>query len=94
MTNKSPHQRALVLLFLIACGFIWSISFARPGSQEAYKTKNPHGNLTMPCENCHSTDSWRPMRPSPIFDHRSTRYPLQGMSSGSSTGFDFPRPIG
>ncbi len=41
--------------------------------------QSPHGNLNMPCENCHTFTSWRPIRSIPEFNHDKTRYPLRGM---------------
>jgi hypothetical protein len=42
-------------------------------------TRNPHGALNIPCENCHTSLSWKPIRSIPEFDHDRTRYPLRGM---------------
>jgi Cytochrome c3 len=43
-------------------------------------TRNPHGPaLTIPCENCHTSLSWKPIRSIPEFEHDKTRYPLRGM---------------
>jgi nitrate/TMAO reductase-like tetraheme cytochrome c subunit len=42
-------------------------------------TRNPHGPLTIPCENCHTSAAWRPIRVVPEFDHNKTSYPLRGM---------------
>lgn len=42
-------------------------------------TRNPHGPLTIPCENCHTAAAWRPIRAVPEFDHNKTSYPLRGM---------------
>jgi len=34
----------------------------------------------IPCQNCHTTTSWSPLRAQPEFDHDTdTRYPLRGM---------------
>ncbi len=41
--------------------------------------KSPHGNLNIPCENCHTATSWAPIRAIPEFNHDSTKYPLRGM---------------
>jgi len=40
---------------------------------------SPHGNLDMPCQNCHTDNAWRPIRALPEFDHNQTQYPLRGM---------------
>jgi hypothetical protein len=49
----------------------------RPASHPV--THNPHGNITIPCENCHTFTSWKPIRRVPEFDHNKTSYPLRGM---------------
>jgi hypothetical protein len=42
--------------------------------------RNPHGAaLNVPCENCHTSLSWTPIRSIPEFEHDKTRYPLRGM---------------
>ena len=41
---------------------------------------NPHGPLKVPCENCHSTTAWKPIRTRPEFQHNAqTRFALRGM---------------
>ncbi|MGC2323510.1 MAG: cytochrome c3 family protein, partial [Terriglobales bacterium] len=42
-------------------------------------TRSPHGNLAIPCQNCHTAAAWKPIRAIPEFDHNKTRYPLRGM---------------
>ena len=42
-------------------------------------THSPHGNLNIPCQNCHTSSAWRPIRAVPEFDHNQTRYPLRGL---------------
>jgi len=49
----------------------------RPAQKPA--TRNPHGALNVPCENCHTSLSWKPIRSIPEFDHDKTTYPLRGM---------------
>ncbi|PYU20228.1 MAG: hypothetical protein DMG32_22725, partial [Acidobacteria bacterium] len=43
------------------------------------QTRSPHGPLAIPCENCHTQTSWKPIRAIPEFDHNKTSYPLRGM---------------
>lgn len=38
---------------------------------------SPHGPLNIPCQTCHSTDTWS-MRKDTLFDHASTGFPLSG----------------
>ncbi len=47
-------------------------------------TRSPHGNLNIPCENCHTFTSWKPLRNILEFDHNKTRYPLRGLHQGVS----------
>jgi hypothetical protein len=49
----------------------------RPAQKPA--TRNPHGALNVPCENCHTSLSWKPIRSIPEFDHDKTSYALRGM---------------
>ena len=49
----------------------------RPQQAQAYgSTHSPHGNLNIPCQNCHTAQGWKPIRAVPEFDHNQTRYPL------------------
>src|SRR5271165_3010463 len=48
-------------------------------SSQQETTRNPHGPLNIPCENCHTSAGWRPIRAVPEFDHNKTNYPLRGM---------------
>src|SRR5579859_3218222 len=43
------------------------------------KVTNPHGPLAIPCANCHTYSSWKPIRSNPEFNHDLTGYPLRGM---------------
>ena len=43
------------------------------------KVTNPHGPIAVPCQNCHTYTSWKPIRAIPEFNHDSTGYPLRGM---------------
>ncbi len=62
-----------VALLLLAVVFV--------GKADAQKqaSRSPHGPLAVPCENCHTSTSWAPIRAVPEFNHDSTRYPLRGM---------------
>ena len=42
-------------------------------------TRSPHGPLAIPCENCHTSAGWKPIRAVPEFDHNKTKYPLRGL---------------
>ena len=58
---------------------VWAF-FGMPGRALVSEgTHSPHGNLTVPCQNCHTASAWKPIRAVPEFDHSQTRYPLRGM---------------
>ncbi len=71
-------------LALLALVVIWPC--VRAGSNQLQKgpTQNPHGTLSLVCENCHTSTSWTPIRPAPDFDHKQTRFPLRGLHQGVS----------
>src|SRR5450631_20705 len=54
-------------------------SLASGSTQGAPGTRSPHGNLNVPCQNCHTTQGWKPIRAVPEFNHDQTHYPLRGM---------------
>lgn len=66
------HNRIWLLVMLVGIA-------AGARAQTAGGTHSPHGNLTVPCQNCHTAAAWRPIRAVPEFDHNQTRYPLRGM---------------
>jgi hypothetical protein len=43
------------------------------------KVTNPHGPISIPCQECHTYTSWKPIRSNPEFNHDQTGYPLRGM---------------
>ena len=69
--------------FLQIAIFFCALQVQAQGPQRAAQkpvTRNPHGPaLTIPCENCHTSLSWKPIRSIPEFEHDKTRYPLRGM---------------
>jgi hypothetical protein len=48
-------------------------------NQNLAQTRSPHGDLNIPCQNCHTAIGWKPIRAVPEFDHNKTKYPLRGM---------------
>ena len=59
--------------------FLLSATAGSPRLYASVTTHSPHGNLDVPCQNCHTAAAWRPIRAVPEFDHNHTRYPLRGM---------------
>ena len=64
-----------LLTFIILLGIGGS---AGAQSRDSQVTRSPHGNLDIPCQNCHTSISWKPLRAVPEFDHNRTGYPLIG----------------
>ena len=73
--NTARHIRFVLLLLTI------TVIGQMPTLAQTYKKpgRNPHGPINIPCENCHTNTSWKPIRNIPEFDHNRTRYPLRGM---------------
>jgi LEA14-like dessication related protein len=74
-------MRPLTLLRLMLLVLVVA-PVGRLSAQTGYDRKssrNPHGSLNIPCENCHTNTSWKPIRGIPEFDHSRTQYPLRGM---------------
>ena len=46
-------------------------------SASALAQTSPHGAVRIPCQACHTTDSWK-MRPDASFDHTQTGFSLEG----------------
>jgi nitrate/TMAO reductase-like tetraheme cytochrome c subunit len=78
MTKRLTRLQASFLFFLTLCSLVWGIASARPAVQESKPIYSPHGTIKLACQNCHTTEGWKPIRPSPDFNHGTTRYPLQG----------------
>jgi len=66
--------RILFLFTLVASGLQTLQAQAQKG-----RTLSPHGPLSIACENCHTSTSWKPIRPVPDFNHTETRFPLRGL---------------
>jgi NMD protein affecting ribosome stability and mRNA decay len=56
-------------------------------------TRSPHGNLSIPCQNCHTSTGWKPIRGVPEFDHNQTKYALRGMHQTVSCTQCHVRPV-
>jgi hypothetical protein len=52
------------------------------GATPAPTVANPHGDIRIACETCHSADSWTEMRKPTLFDHKTTGFPLVGKHTG------------
>ncbi len=59
------------LLTAILCLWVSSLSWAADDA-------NPHGEISLACQQCHSTEGWTALRPVLNFDHAKTKFPLIG----------------
>jgi hypothetical protein len=61
--------------------FVWQPANSNAPAPEPQRqnSRSPHGALAIPCENCHTATTWRPIKAVPEFDHNKTKYPLRGM---------------
>ena len=56
-------------------------------------TRSPHGDLNIPCQNCHTSIGWKPIRAVPEFDHNQTKYPLRGLHQGVACTQCHAKPV-
>lgn len=52
--------------------------------EPAQPAQNPHGNLLVVCEACHTAQSWAQVRKPVDFDHRTTGFPLLGKHAAAT----------
>ncbi len=92
MAPKVSH--ATVWLLAACLWLVASASVPRANSQSGGSvSRSPHGNLTIPCQNCHTSVGWKPIRAVPEFDHNTTRYPLRGLHQGVSCTQCHAKPV-
>ncbi len=68
-----------IVKLVVVSLFVCSMFLGTAAAQASAGTHSPHGNLSVPCQNCHTASGWRPIRAVPEFDHNQTKYPLRGM---------------
>lgn len=62
-------------------------------TQDKGSTRSPHGALSVPCQTCHTSLSWKPIRAVPDFDHNKTAYPLRGMHASVACTQCHAKPV-
>src|SRR5512135_2822353 len=72
--TRMPRTGNRVSLLLIA-GTVLLLVVVR---SQALAQTSPHGTLSIPCEDCHTSTSWTEASGAMKFDHRRTRFPLLG----------------
>jgi len=85
-------SRDVLRLFAVLM-FAFSATAGGAFAQVPSGTHSPHGNLSIPCQNCHTSTAWKPIRGVPEFDHNQTRYPLRGMHQSVSCTECHVRPV-
>jgi hypothetical protein len=71
--SKGSVYRIVFVALLSCAGCVFA------GTQPQTNSRSPHGNLNLPCQNCHTTEGWKPIRAIPEFDHNQTKFPLRGL---------------
>jgi hypothetical protein len=84
-TGKGAGLAVLLLLFLV--------STASGSNQGASGTYSPHGDLNVPCQNCHTAGGWKPIRAVPEFNHNQTHYPLRGLHQNVACAQCHVKPV-
>ena len=74
---RLPHRVTFFARHTLASG-LWLAVFLCCGRIWAQTAISPHGELALACSQCHTPESWRPMRTDAPFDHSQTRFPLAG----------------
>jgi 3-dehydroquinate dehydratase len=74
--TRFPQLRPLPVSFL------WRVLVAIPSFMiwvgVAFGQTSPHGKLAVPCEACHTANSWRDVSYPLTFEHGKTGFPLKG----------------
>src|SRR5258708_4145844 len=72
---------------------VFALAVVTPAVAQRQPGRSPHGPLAIPCENCHTSTGWVPIRAIPEFNHDTTRYPLRGMHEKVSCTGCHTRPV-
>jgi len=89
-------QNAVVRLSAFAVFALLGLLCAAPSSGQSRGqtvSRSPHGSLSIPCQNCHTSVGWKPIRAFPEFDHDKTKYPLRGLHAGVSCTQCHAKPV-
>src|SRR5512143_1280003 len=60
----------------LRCGLWLAVVGGFPASGAAQES--PHGEMSIPCESCHTSETWKEVRSPMAFDHGTTAFPLAG----------------
>ena len=88
------YKASIRLAVLVLCGLVGALSaLLVQGQSHQTVSRSPHGNLAIPCQNCHTSLGWKPIRAVPEFDHDKTKYPLRGLHEGVSCTQCHAKPV-
>jgi hypothetical protein len=68
---SGPRSKLLTIIALLCCAM--HVCVLRTHAQQS-----PHGPLSIPCTDCHTTESWTILADSLHFNHSATAFPLKG----------------
>ncbi len=71
----SSYSRLFLFLLL---RLLWGSTLHGESARPLATTQNPHGQLNMPCNTCHTTADWKVIQEKIKFDHARTGFPLRG----------------
>lgn len=74
MSNPFDSRRLALAVGLVSLGLLACVAPATA----APSFENPHGELSISCEACHSTAGWTPLRAPLEFDHGESGFALEG----------------
>jgi len=93
--NLAPRVSLAKVCVIAAC--LWlaaGVLVPRSNGQSGGSvSRSPHGSLSIPCQNCHTSVGWKPIRAVPEFDHNTTKYPLRGQHQGVSCTQCHAKPV-
>ena len=79
MAHRSPFSVAFLVLAAVCLVVAGGGTSGFGQTSGSAVSRSPHGNLNIPCQNCHTSAGWKPIRAVPEFDHNQTKYPLRGL---------------
>ena len=81
LSNLKPVGNVSVMrMLLIVVGplLLMALLLFSTGGWAVVEDSNPHGDLSIACNSCHTTEGWKPLLSQLDFDHQKTKFPLVG----------------
>jgi hypothetical protein len=67
---------------VILCVAVAWVGVLLPDSAAQNRAPMPHGSIKISCKQCHSGTGYKPIRAFPDFDHKTTKFAINGMHKG------------